>query len=421
MHPFTLVFLVALGLGTLLHLWLAWRHAHHIRRHRDTVPVAFQDKVSLDEHQKAADYTLAKLRFSEIDRLAGVLLLIVWTLGGGLQFIDTAWQAQHWSSTLTGIGVVLTAFLAMGLLDLPFSLYSTFSLEQRFGFNRTTVRQFFTDLVTQTALMGLLGGGLLWVFLVIMDTSGQWWWLVAWLALTAFTLAMTWAYPTLIAPLFNKFTPLEDDNLKQRIQALLSRCGFISKGIFVMDGSRRSGHGNAYFTGLGNNKRIVFFDTLLKQLDGDEIEAVLAHELGHFRRKHVTKRLLVSLCLTFAGLALLGWLEQQVWFYTALGVQHPSHHMALLLFMLAAPVFTTFTQPLSAAFSRKHEFEADDYAAEQTNARNLIHALVKLYRENANTLTPDPLYSAFYDSHPPAPVRIMHLSTKLAQTAEIPA
>lgn len=308
--------------------------------------------------------------------------------------------------------MLISAFMIMALLELPFSLYQTFVIEERFGFNKTTLTTFIGDMAKQTLLMLILGVPLAWAALWLMQESGQLWWLYLWLLWTGFSLLMLWAYPAVIAPLFNKFTLLDDENLQQRIQSLLDRCGFKSQGIYVMDGSRRSGHGNAYFTGMGQNKRIVFFDTLLKTLEADEIEAVLAHELGHFKRKHVQKRIMTMMLMSLAGLALLGWLIEQSWFYQGLGVQQPSNHLALLLFLMVSPVFTIFLQPLFSWFSRRHEFEADDYAATQASATDLIRALVKMYKENASTLTPDPLYSAFYDSHPPAPVRVAHLSTK---------
>ena len=301
----------------------------------------------------------------------------------------------------------------MAILELPFSVYHTFVIEERFGFNRTSAATFAADLVKQALLMLLLGVPLAWAALWLMQESGRLWWFYLWLLWASFSLLMLWAYPAIIAPLFNKFTPLEDQTLQQRIQSLLDRCGFRSQGIYVMDGSRRSGHGNAYFTGLGRNKRIVFFDTLLKTLETDEIEAVLAHELGHFKRRHVQKRIVTMMLTSLGGLALLGWLIEQTWFYQGLGVQQPSNHLALLLFLMVAPIFTVFLQPLASWFSRKHEFEADDYAAEQASAADLVRALVKMYKENASTLTPDPLYSAFHDSHPPAPVRVAHLSTKM--------
>jgi len=302
----------------------------------------------------------------------------------------------------------------MSLLDLPFSLYHTFVVEERFGFNRSTLGVFFGDLLKQGALLLVIGGPLIALALWIMEASGGLWWLYVWAVWMAFSLIMFWAYPAVIAPLFNKFSPLDNEALKQRIQALMDKCGFRSKGIFVMDGSKRSGHGNAYFTGVGSNKRIVFFDTLLESLKPEEIEAVLAHELGHFKLKHIQKRLLSTFALSLVALALLGWLAGQDWFYHGLGISQASPWMALMLFMMVLPVFTFFIQPLMSLLSRKHEFEADAYAVQQSNGTDLIHALVKMYRENASTLTPDPLYSAFHDSHPPAPVRIAHISANMS-------
>ncbi len=351
-------------------------------------------------------------RLGRLELVWGSLLLLGWTLGGGLQWLGELWQTFGWSTIPTGVALLISAFVIMALLDLPFSLYHTFVLEERFGFNKTTLATWLGDIVKQTLLMLILGVPLAWAALWLMQESGHLWWLWLWLLWSGFSLLMMWAYPAVIAPLFNKFTLLDDEKLQQRIQSLLNRCGFKSKGVYVMDGSRRSGHGNAYFTGMGQNKRIVFFDTLLETLDTDEIEAVLAHELGHFKRKHVQKRIATMMLMSLAGLAVLGWLIQQPWFYQGLGVQTPSNVLALLLFMMVSPVFTFFMQPLSSWFSRKHEFEADDYAAQQASASDLIHALVKMYKENASTLTPDPLYSAFYDSHPPAPVRVAHLSGK---------
>ena len=342
------------------------------------------------------------------------LLLLGWTLGGGLQWLDSLWQQSGWDSIPTGVALMISAFVIMAVLDLPFSLYHTFVTEERFGFNKTTLGTYIGDMLKQGLLMLILGVPLAWAALWLMQESGRLWWLYLWLLWAGFSLLMLWAYPAVIAPLFNKFTLLEDEQLQQRIQTLLDRCGFKSKGIYVMDGSRRSGHGNAYFTGMGQNKRIVFFDTLLETLEPDEIEAVLAHELGHFKRRHVQKRIVTMMLTSLAGLALLGWLIDQPWFYQGLGVNHGSNALALLLFLMVSPVFTLFLQPLSSWFSRKHEFEADDYAARQSSAADLIRALVKMYKENASTLTPDPLYSAFYDSHPPAPVRVAHLSTKMS-------
>ncbi|MGW8311558.1 MAG: M48 family metallopeptidase [Thiogranum sp.] len=413
MNTFSWIFAAVLGASALIRLWLAQRQIGSVTVNRDRVPEAFADRIRVDAHRRAADYTLAKTRLGRIELVYDSLLLLGWTLGGGLQWLDDLWRSAGWGDIGTGVAVIVSAFFLMSLLDLPFSVYHTFVVEERFGFNKTTAAVFVSDMVKQGLLMLVLGIPLAWTALWLMQGSGELWWLYLWLLWTGFSLLMLWAYPTVIAPLFNKFTLLEDQQLQQRIQELLDRCGFKSKGIYVMDGSRRSGHGNAYFTGMGRNKRIVFFDTLLETLEPDEIEAVLAHELGHFKRRHVQKRIAVMVLGSLAGLALLGWLSQQSWFYQGLGVTRPSDYLALLLFLIAVPVFTLFLQPLASWFSRRHEFEADDYAAKQADAAGLIRALVKLYRENASTLTPDPLYSAFHDSHPPAPVRVAHLSTKL--------
>ncbi|MDH3831078.1 MAG: M48 family metallopeptidase, partial [Gammaproteobacteria bacterium] len=317
---------------------------------------------------------------------------------------------------ITGVGVILSAMVIMTLLELPFSLYHTFVIEERFGFNRSTLKVFIIDMLKSALLLAIIGAPMIALALWIMEASGGLWWFYVWAVWMAFTLVMFWAYPAVIAPLFNKFSPLDNDALKQRIQILLDKCGFRSKGIFVMDGSKRSGHGNAYFTGFGSNKRIVFFDTLLESLSPEEIEAVLAHELGHFKLKHIQKRLLSTSALSLSALALLGWLAGQDWFYLGLGVSQPSAWMALMLFMMVLPVFTFFIQPVMSLLSRKHEFEADAYAVQQSSGADLIHALVKMYRENASTLTPDPLYSAFHDSHPPAPVRISHIAANMSTT-----
>ncbi|MES9856029.1 MAG: M48 family metallopeptidase [Sedimenticola sp.] len=413
MHNFTLVFLITLAAGLVTQLWLLQRHRKNIRTHRGNVPSAFTDQITLEQHQKAADYTLAKSSLGRIELIYGTLLLLAWTLGGGIELLNQLWQHTSLDSILTGIGLILSLSLISGLLDLPFSLYGTFVLEERFGFNKTTVKRYFLDMLLQIMISLVIGLPLLWAILWLMGKAGDYWWLAAWALLISFMLLMTWIFPTLIAPLFNKFTPLEEGELKERIVDLLKRCGFSGKGIFIMDGSKRSGHGNAYFTGFGRNKRVVFYDTLAESLEVDEMEAVLAHELGHFKRRHIIKHLFLTAAMTLAGLALLGWMTDQPWFYSALGVNGTSDALALLLFMLVIPVFTQFLQPLMALMSRKHEFEADDFAVEQAGAEPMIRALVKLYRENASTLTPDPLYSAFHDSHPPASVRVANLSAKI--------
>ncbi len=413
MNLFSGIFLGALAAMLLTQLWLARRQIGHVAACRDRVPAPFAGSIPLEAHQRAADYTVAKVRLGQLEAVYGAALLVLWTLFGGLDQLDQLWYGAGFSSQLTGICVLLSAFLLFGLLELPFSLYRTFRLEQQFGFNHTTVRVYAADVFKQALLLLLLGGPLASLVLWLMARAGQWWWLDVWCVWMAFNLLVLWAYPAFIAPLFNRFTPLENAELRQRIEALLQRCGFTSSGIFVMDGSRRSTHGNAYFTGLGNNKRIVFFDTLLQTLGIDEVEAVLAHELGHFRRRHVQQRLIVGALTSLVGLGALGWLTGKEWFYHGLGVGEPSLHMALLLFLLVIPVFTFLLQPLLTARMRRHEFEADDFAAANADAAYLVSALVKLYRENASTLTPDRLYSAFYDSHPPAPVRVAHLSAKL--------
>jgi STE24 endopeptidase len=413
MLTFTLIFLAALLLSTAIDFYLDQRHMRSIVRHRDAVPERFADVISLESHQKAADYTMAKMKLGTWSGLYGLGLLLLWTLGGGLDVLDQWLQAWQWSALTTGV-VFLIAFSMLGsLLELPFSLYSTFKVEQEFGFNKMTFGLYISDLLKQTALMLAIGAPLIWVILWLMASAGNMWWLWAWGVWTGFSILMMWAYPTFIAPLFNKFEPMEDGELKTAIEGLLQRCGFESDGLFQMDGSKRSSHGNAYFSGFGKSKRIVFFDTLLEQLSTNETLAVLAHELGHFKRNHIKKRMVLMFAMSLAGFAILGWLGEQAWFYEGLGVSHASHYMLLILFMLAMPVFTFAISPLMSIYSRKHEFEADDYAKEHANAEDLISALVKMYDDNAATLTPDSLYSAWHDSHPPAPVRVAHLEQKL--------
>jgi len=412
MHILTTIFLVGLFCSLFIQLWLIRRNILHIRSHRGQVPEEFRDKIELTEHQKAADYSSVKLKFSIIELIFSSIMLVIWTIGGGLQFLDISIAQYNLISPWNGVVVFLSLFVIMGLIDLPFSLYRTFKIEQQFGFNKTSLSIFFIDLIKQTVLMLVIATPLLALVLWLMSTAGQFWWLYVWLVWMSFSLLLMWAYPAFIAPIFNKFKELDDQELKTTINQLLEKCGFASNGIFVMDGSRRSSHGNAYFTGMGNNKRIVFFDTLLESLNAKEIEAVLAHELGHFKHKHIIKHIVLMAVLSLTGLALLGWLMQFEPFYSALGVETASTHMALILFLLVSPVFSIYLQPIMAYFSRKHEFEADNYASQQSDAQTLIQALVKLYKENANTLTPDPLYSAFHDSHPPASVRIANLTQR---------
>ena len=416
MHWFAGLFVLLLAASTLTRSWLNQRQVAAVQRHRDEVPAAFRTQIDLASHQKAADYTVASARIGRWDTLLDAAIALVLTLGGGLSSIDHAWQAAHLSAVWHGTAVVLSTFLIVSLVGLPLSIWRTFGVEARFGFNRTTVGLFIADLFKGLLLGLVLGGPLVFVILLLMQRAGTLWWLYAWFVWVGFTVLITWAYPSFIAPLFNKFTPLHDAALKERTEALLQRCGFSSRGVFVMDGSRRSVHGNAYFTGVGRNKRIVFFDTLLERLQIAEVEAVLAHELGHFSLHHVRWRLVLSLGLGLVGLAVLGFLAQWSDFYAAFGVTTPSSHTALLLFVFVLPVFTYFTTPISAWWSRKHEFEADEFAAKFADVRQLAEALVKLYRDNATTLTPDSLHSAFYDSHPPALVRI----TRLQQLAARP-
>ncbi len=414
MNLFTSIFLICLSASIIVQWFLVQRHIKHIRSNRENVPEAFNDKIPVEAHHKAADYTQAKVKTGLAELIIGSVFLLLWTLAGGLQFLDDAWRSLGFSELWTGVGLILSAFAIMSILDLPMSIYRTFKLEQSFGFNKMTPRIFIIDLL-KNALVGLvIGAPLLILVLWIMENSGNYWWLYVWATWLSFSLLMMWAYPAFIAPLFNKFRPLENEELRTRIENLLTRNGFKSQGIFVMDGSTRSTHGNAYFTGLGANKRIVFFDTLVDELSYDEIEAVLAHELGHFKCNHIRKRISVLATVFLIGLAMLGWLINEPWFYNGLGVEQPSTYMALILFVIASPAFTFFLQPLFSFISRQHEFEADDFAAGQAQTENLITALVSLYRENANTLTPDPLYSAFHDSHPPAPIRIAHLKSKFA-------
>jgi len=418
MLTFTWIFLVAVALHFTIESWLEARHGKHVASHRDVVPARFADAISLEAHQKAADYTLAKLRIGKWSGLYGLLLLFIWTLGGGLAWLDGVWVAVGWPPLWMGTAFLISFAMIGTLLDLPFSLYNTFVLEERFGFNRMTPKLLIIDMFKGIVLMLLIGVPIAAVILWLMASSGDLWWVWAWAFWTGFSIFMMWAYPTLIAPLFNKFEAMEEGETKAGIEALLNRCGFESNGLFVMDGSKRSSHGNAYFTGFGKSKRIVFFDTLLKQLTVHETEAVLAHELGHFKHGHIKKRMLVMFVTSLAGFALLGWLSDQLWFYQALGVPQASNQALLILFTLALPHFMFWLAPLSSWFSRKHEFEADTYAASHANAADLITALVKMYEDNAATLTPDPLHSAWHDSHPPAPVRVAHLE-KVMGTEEV--
>jgi STE24 endopeptidase len=407
----TITFVSLLIATTLVRIWLARRHIDYVQANRGQVPAAFKENIALDAHQKAADYSTAKTKLVIIEAAVQALLLAALTLGGGLQLIDNIWRnILPTQEIIRGALVICSAMIVSSFIDLPFEYYKTFVVDEKFGFNKMTPAMFFSDLVKHSLVRLALGTPILFAALWLMQGAGQYWWLYLWIIWSIFNLLMLAVYPTFIAPLFNKFAPLQDESLKQRIEALLTKCGFKSQGLFVMDGSSRSSHGNAYFTGFGSSKRVVFFDTLLDRLNVDEIEAVLAHELGHFKHKHVIKRIVILFLMSFLGLALLGWLINQPWFYTGLGVTQMSNYMALILFLLVSPIFLFLLRPVMASYSRKNEFEADDYAANHASAKDLVKALVKLYRDNASTLTPDPLHSAFYDSHPPASIRISKLT-----------
>ncbi len=399
----------ALTVGLIVQVWLARRHVSFIERHKGQVPGAFAGKITLAAHQKAADYTVAKTGLGMVSLAVNAVVLLLWTFGGGLEALNGFWLSFSGAGIVSGTAFVLSFLLISSIIDVPASLYSTFVIEERYGFNKMTGRLFVIDMVKGLVLAFLLGTPLIMVVLWLMESSGALWWLFVWMVWTGFSLLVMWAYPRFIAPLFNRFQPLDDSVLKERIVTLLERCGFSSNGIFVMDGSKRSGHGNAYFTGFGANKRIVFFDTLIQSLSVDETEAVLAHELGHFKYGHIRRRIVLMSALSLTGLAILGWLLENPAFYFGLGVSEVSSHTGLVLFMLVMPLFTFFISPLFAALSRRDEFEADEYARQQSDGSQLISALVKMYEENASTLTPDPLHSAFYDSHPPASIRIAHL------------
>ena len=406
---FTMVFVFAVVLSLALRVWLAWRQIRHISAHRAAVPQAFSNTMPLEQHQRAADYTRAKVRLATLSAAFDSVVILGFTLGGALEAL-WRWSAPWFTSALLhGTAFIALTMTATSLLSLPLSLFSTFGIEARFGFNKITPMLYLRDGVRATLLSDVIGLPLLALVLWLMQISGPLWWLWVWCVWAAFSLLMVALYPTVIAPLFNRFTPLADLELKERIETLLARTGFKSQGVFIMDGSTRSSHGNAYFTGFGAAKRIVFFDTLLSRLTPPEIEAVLAHELGHFKKKHVTKRIVITFMLSLISLFLLGVLIKLPAFYQGLGVASQSPALALVLFFMAAPALTFPLTPLSSLMSRRQEFEADTFAAQQTEARDLEHALVKLYRDNAATLTPDPWYSTFYDSHPPASIRIAHL------------
>lgn len=417
---FTVVFCAALVLGVMTRFYLASRQIRHVAQHRNAVPTAFASTISLESHQKAADYTIAKARFGLLEMAFGAAVLLGWTLLGGIDalnqfFVNSSLAA--YGSLVPQLALLAAFGMIGGLLDLPFTLYSTFRIEERFGFNKMTFKLWLGDMVKGLLVGAVIGLPIVALILWLMGSAGTLWWLWAWGAWMAFNLLVLVLYPTVIAPLFNKFKPLDDEALKTRVTALMQRCGFAAKGLFVMDGSKRSAHANAYFTGFGAAKRVVFYDTLLKQLTPGEVDAVLAHELGHFKHKHIIKRIVSMFAMSLAGFALLGWLSSQVWFYTGLGVRPnlsgANDALALLLFMLVVPLFSFFISPVFARFSRKHEFEADAYAVSQTDGRDLQSALLKLYQDNASTLTPDPVFVKFYYSHPPASERLARMAPAL--------
>ncbi|MCM8594533.1 M48 family metallopeptidase [Accumulibacter sp.] len=407
-NAFSLIFGAAVALMCLLRFWLAGRQIGHVLAHRGSVPPSFAGRIDLAAHQKAADYTVARTRFGRFALAVEIAALLMLTLGGSVQAIHAFWSA-HLEGLAYGVALIFSVLFVSAVVDLPLAVYRQFVIEERFGFNRMSARLFVADLARQAVLAIVVGGPALLAVLWLMNEAGRLWWFAVWLFWCAFNLLLLFVYPTWIAPLFNRFVPLDDIALQARIEALLARCGFASSGVLVMDGSKRSTHGNAYFTGYGRTKRIVFFDTLLGRLQPAETEAVLAHELGHFRHHHVTRRIALAFVLSLLFLAILGQLVDAGWFYRGLGVAAQNAAIGLVLFLLAGPVFIFLLTPLLSLLSRRDEFEADRYAAAQTSADDLVSALVKLYEDNATTLTPDPVYSLFYDSHPPAALRVARL------------
>lgn len=414
----TLVFTVALLASLLLKFWLTSRQVRHVAQHRNSVPAAFAEKIALSAHQKAADYTLTKSRFTLLELAWGAAVTLCWTLLGGLSLLNQVLVGHMGHGLAQQVALLATFMVINSLIDLPFTLYQTFVIEQRFGFNKTSWKLWLQDLGKSSVLAVVIGLPLLTLVLWMMGATGAWWWLWTWGVWMAFNVLALLIYPTWIAPWFNKFKPLEDPELKDRVTQLMARCGFTSKGFYVMDGSKRSAHANAYFTGFGASKRVVFYDTLLQQLTPAEVDAVLAHELGHFKHRHILKRIVSMFAVSLLGFALLGWLSQQAWFFTGLGVAPnmtgANDALALLLFMMVMPLMGTFLGPLFAHMSRKHEFEADAYAAVQTSGAALASALLKLYQDNASTLTPDPVYVKFYYSHPPASERLGRMQSPQA-------
>ncbi len=408
---FTLIFLIAVFIYITTLLWLNIRQNKAIIQSFDKIPSEFKKEITLKYHQKATEYTQAKLKLNHFEVIFSTTILLLWTLGGGLEYLDNIWQEQTNNISYVGVGFIVSLIMLGSLIDLPFSLYRTFVLEQKFGFNQTNIKTFITDLLKSLLLVLVIGLPLIYAILYLMGAMGEYWWLYVWLVLIVFSLLMFWLYPAYIAPIYNQFKPLDNIELKIKINNLLERTGFKSDGIFVMDGSKRTSHANAYFTGIGKNKRIIFFDTLIKGMSDNEVQAILAHELGHYHHQHVIKHMISSFITSLLGLVLLSYLINQNWFFHGLGISHPSNHSALILFTLTIPVFSFFIAPINNYLSRKYEFEADMYAAKHTNANDLVSSLVKLYRDNATILTPDYLYSSFHDSHPSALIRINQIKT----------
>jgi STE24 endopeptidase len=411
LNIFSFVFIVFTSIFLFVTLLLNFRQGKSVLNAYDAVPDEFKEKITLEEHQKAGDYTLAKLKINHLEVIVSVAVLIFWTLLGGMNILNDFWTAQLTDTLFIGSLFMMSLILIGSFIDLPFSIYRHFVLEEKFGFNKMTVKTFISDEVKGLLLAIVFVLPILYLVLYLMANLGQFWWFFVWLTLMSISLIAFWLYPTFIAPIFNKFTPLDDTELKQKIDKLLLDNGFSSNGVFIMDGSKRSSHGNAYFTGMGKNKRIVFFDTLLKGMTHDEIIAILAHELGHFHHKHIKKQLITNSIITLVSLSILGYLIDKEWFFNGLGVSNQSDYLALMLFMLIMPVFTLFLSPIMHGLSRKHEYEADTFAAKKSNAKDLISSLVKLYKENSSTLTPDKYYSLMHDSHPSASLRINHLKT----------
>ena len=413
MEIFTLVFLTLLGIYLLISLYLNSVQKQAVLESFDKVPTQFFDNINLENHQKAANYTIAKLRLSNIELIFSLIVMLGFTLGGGIELINSIFNDLLDNQLFLGASIIISIMIIGSIIDMPFVIYKTFVLEEKFGFNKIDKKTFIIDIVKNFIVSLLIGLPILIAILYLMNSSGEFWWLYTWLVLSGFSLLMFWLYPSFIAPIFNKFKPLENGELTLKINQLLKKTGFNSNGLFVMDGSKRSSHGNAYFSGFGKNKRIVFFDTLLDGLSDNEVLAVLAHELGHFKNKHILKHIITSFISMLIMLAILGYLITQDWFFTSLGVSTIATHNALLLFIFIVPIFTFFLTPISNIFSRKYEFEADYFAIKNTNGKDLISALVKMYRDNASTLTPSKLYSDFYDSHPPASIRIAYINKNL--------